>query len=307
MSACTDTESVEDYAGVRVGVRADAPPFSETSDGGQTYQGYMIDLCAEFLRDEIGTRFCARRVSPSGAGDVQRFEALEKGRIDMLCGATTATLAVSHRFRTSLTVFLSASAFLHVPRPADDTMIRIGYRDGSTSDMRWMADQPTAQDAETTIRTAILDRLGVPGAQVAFEALGGHDEAMGCLLEGGACAGARIDAYVGDRPILRAMLERAQADGPAGRVVLDETALVLQPYSVVFPKEPRGDRPVQRDLAFKFDRFLVTEKFNAQERRGGSQFLDFRRQLLRHFGSEVDVSYLRLAEMQGWIPVGDID
>lgn len=382
METCSEAESLDPQV-VKVGVRGDALPFSSGSatDG---YDGYMVELCEQFLNRFARRPYCAVEVVPEDrlpddtavapeSVPPGRFTALKTGKIDMMCGATTVTLAVDHEFRASLFTFLSATAFVY----RDDLVraatgpINVGYRKGTTSDPSRMGGRPGARAARTA-EDAIRGRFAAAGS-VNWIEIDSHRDAIGCLLAAGSsvpaeCKTAPLHAYVADRPILQGLLPEAQdrmaaalltardardaasrssqaartevrkaeeqAENTGGAATADEgavaaaetaqkvlketedafravestsirldnEALVLQPYAVIFPAS--GDaRAGLEDMAFAFNRFLVEEKFASGER-GRSPFLEFRKDLLRHFRAEVDVSYLRLAEMQGWIPVG---
>ena len=173
----------DDVTTIRVGVRTDAAPFSERVtktppqiDTGPcdeqmplvTYRGYSVDLCRDFI-GHLQTRhpgkldYCFVEVVTYRGGNVpNRFEALESGEIDILCGATTATLEVQSRFRTSLPTFLSTSTFLYnvqsVSERVDDQVpLRIGVLSNSTSDER---TNPDAEIQQVAVRTA-LGSVGV--------------------------------------------------------------------------------------------------------------------------------------------------
>ena len=76
---------------IKLGVRADAPPFSALVDGFPI--GFSVDLCSAVaaaisevsdVEEMEGALFVVDTAN--------RFDALQAGEIDVLCGATTATL-----------------------------------------------------------------------------------------------------------------------------------------------------------------------------------------------------------------------
>jgi len=172
----------DDGTTIRVGVRSDAAPFSKRVMPPQslykgrcdeqtpsvTYRGYSVDLCRDFI-GHLQTQhpgkldYCfVEVVTYRGENVLNRFDALANGDIDMLCGATTATLEVQSRFRTSLVTFLSTSTFIYndksvSERVADQVPLRIGVLSNSTSDER---KNPDAEIQQVLVRKA-LGSVGV--------------------------------------------------------------------------------------------------------------------------------------------------
>ncbi|QIE56072.1 transporter substrate-binding domain-containing protein [Pikeienuella piscinae] len=270
---------------LRIGVRSDARPFSyRAQDGGAArFAGYTVGLCAEFaeaLRSTDGTRACFREVDPQ-----TRFRALDADApadlaIDMLCGATTATLEVRRRFETSLYTFLTATTYLHKPSADLSGGAVVGVRKGTTSDENDKAWRPTIRYLETAF----------PGVALTHRPMESHDQAARALASGD------IDIYVADRPILTAILEKLAAEDGFR---IDDGVIVVQPYAVVFPKRADANGP-RSDLAFRFNRFLIERKFAPEH------FAAFRKSLVELFGADLDVGFLRIARIQGAIPIGEL-
>ena len=113
---------------ITVGVQADARPFSYIS-AAQTdeelmpgYSGYMIEICRRVLSHMTsrgpfaGYQVDFRRVTPG-----ERLEALDTGKIDMLCGPDSITLGRLYKYNTSHPLFLSGISYAtvsneHFPR-----------------------------------------------------------------------------------------------------------------------------------------------------------------------------------------------
>ncbi|MCR9088096.1 MAG: transporter substrate-binding domain-containing protein [Rhodobacteraceae bacterium] len=386
---------------VRIGVRADAAPFSRLvpargageaglcdpgPDGAATgFRGYTVELCIDFVNDlraSTARPFEACFVPVVTAVDdpaaPNRFEALDSGAIDMLCGATTATLEVRSRYRASLPTFMSATGFLQndarvASRLAAGAPLRIGVLRHTTSDVRVSADA-LAQRREVRARlgsarvpdTVIIDshdevaRLictrngtGTGCAVHQPEVAQGEDDVeapltdlclrsdltlaewlqrsnMNCQQEAGAtvldaaavpeapdapaptpadAAGAapapvleEIDIYIGDRPILDALLARMAARGWQDGLSIDVTPLTPQPYAVIFPprslNEAAADLRGLPDLHFAFNRFLVEHTYNP------GNLATVRQRLAAHFAGGTEASFLRLIPLMGQVPVG---
>ena len=94
---------------VRFGFRTDAPPFSSLVDGAPG--GFSIDLCAlvaSAIKDVTELKEFTARFTPVGTG--QRFDAIVNGDIDILCGATTATLGRREKVSFSISTFITGVA-----------------------------------------------------------------------------------------------------------------------------------------------------------------------------------------------------
>lgn len=77
---------------IRIGVRTDAPPFAYLQDG-QLF-GFSVELCGLAAEAIITTsKLDDLKAEIIAVQTGERFKALENGTIDVLCGATTATLA----------------------------------------------------------------------------------------------------------------------------------------------------------------------------------------------------------------------
>ena len=78
---------------IEVGFRADARPFSYKDESGKA-AGYSIALC-EKIADDVKTELALPALTvdwvPVTLED--RFQAVQQGKVDLLCGADTATLA----------------------------------------------------------------------------------------------------------------------------------------------------------------------------------------------------------------------
>lgn len=78
---------------IALGYRADARPFSYKDDAGRP-AGYSVALClkvADQVKAELGIPALAVDWVPVTVDD--RFQAVRDGKVDLLCGAETATLA----------------------------------------------------------------------------------------------------------------------------------------------------------------------------------------------------------------------
>lgn len=99
-------DRIRDAGKVKLGYRTDARPFSYDESGRAA--GYSVVLCqrvAEAMRAELGLPRIPVEYVKIESDD--RFAALEEGRIDLLCGAPTATLERRRKVAFSIPIFPS--------------------------------------------------------------------------------------------------------------------------------------------------------------------------------------------------------
>lgn len=228
---------------IRMGVRVDAPPFASLVDGKPA--GFSVDLCgliagAVLVTSNL-TELTGTFVEVSGE---DRFEKLAAGEIDMLCGATTATLTRRETMSFSIPTFSTGVGALvnknapeslravlidggeaAVSGPAVAEALRgrtVGVRAGTTAE-DWLKTSPLAKVEGLKIIAAKDHRAGV-----------------------GAVAAGTIDAYFGDQAIL--IGQRAAAQRSAD-LLLSRYTFTKEPYALALPRN-------DEDLRLIIDRAL---------------------------------------------------
>lgn len=285
--------SDEETARIRLGVRKDAPPFSyevtnrKLGQSSDRYAGYTVELCTGFVgstQNKTGPDdYCFVEVDPS-----TRFTALDRGEIDLLCGATTASVDIRAEYRTSLMTYLAVSGLSYMRKGpvaerslGDQQVVGLGVREGTTSQTDLTSETLPAP------LVAFLDSSGLKD----YEALkrvevDDHREAPEMLRNG------EIDIYFADRPIIEAVL----ADG-LGDIQVYNLPIALQPYSVIIADRPFGrNESAGVELQRNFDRFLIEEKFAPDK---VDAYIDRLRELLQ---GNVEPFFLEIARIQGVFP-----
>lgn len=199
----------------KLGYREDAPPFSFENAVGEP-AGYSVELCrvvAAETKEALGLDQISIEYVPVGTED--RFEAVQDGRIDILCGATTATLSRRERVDFSVGTFIDgASVMFRVDGPGSFQDLqgkKIAVRGGTT----------TEDGLRATLKRLSLDARVVPVAM--------HGEGLR-MLEAG-----EISAYFGDRAILLFLAARSE-HGDLLRISQDYFS--YEPYALAMA---RGD------------------------------------------------------------------
>jgi polar amino acid transport system substrate-binding protein/glutamate/aspartate transport system substrate-binding protein len=142
-----------------------------------------------------------------------RFQAVKDGKIDLLCGATTATLARREIVDFSLPVFIDgASVLLREDGPenfGDLDGQKVGVRAGTTT--------------EEVLRNTVAD-LAINVDTIAVK---DHKDGVAKLLKGD------IAAYFADRAILYFLM---QGSGAADKLFLSDQQFTYEPYALALQK-----------------------------------------------------------------------
>jgi len=167
---------------LKLGYRTDAAPYAYKNTLGEA-AGYSVDLCraiAASVKQSLGLKDIKIEYLPVTAEN--RFKAVQNGSIDILCGATTATLSRREQVDFSLGTFIDgASVMMMVDGPgAFDELAgkKVGVRGGTT----------TEQGLRKTLKKLSVDAEIVP--------VKSHGEAVSKLEKG------ELAAYFADRAIL---------------------------------------------------------------------------------------------------------
>jgi len=222
---------------LRLGVRADAAPFSAT-DGSGGYTGYSVELCRAVV--EAAARATGRPIRaefvPVDAGN--RFAALATGRIDLLCEATSRTVSRLEQADFTLPTFVTGTGLMLRLGQTPIVLPPLGGRSvGAPPDAPRRIGVLAGTTAERLLREGAA--RGALSAQIVEAAT--HEDGLAALAAG------LTDSYAADLEILLAL--RAQAADPAGLAVADRV-LGLETYALAV-------RPGARDLRVLADRVLA--------------------------------------------------
>jgi ABC-type amino acid transport substrate-binding protein len=227
ISAAAQTlDRVRDSGVFKIGYRDDAAPYSYKNAIGQP-AGYSVALCQAIATDvaaELNIAELAVEYVPVTTAD--RFDAIEAGKIDLLCGATTATLKRRERVDFSVSTFIDgAGVLLRTDGPetfADLDGKKVGVR------------------AATTTEEALNNTLERQGMQATVVPVDSHEDGLAKLEAG------EIAAYFADQGILIFLISRSNAPDS---LKLGEGQFTLEPYALGLS---RGDS----DFRLAVDRSL---------------------------------------------------
>jgi polar amino acid transport system substrate-binding protein/glutamate/aspartate transport system substrate-binding protein len=201
-----------------LGVRADAPPFSEKRDDG-SFAGYTVSLCRR-IASEVGARLAPQTVEVAelAVTGQSRFEALASCRIDLLCEATTVTLSRLKDMAFTQLVFASGVGLLY-------------HADGP-SEFSALAGKKVGVLAGTTAEAGLPGAFERAGIEVEIVRFASHDEGIAAMRS------RAIEAYFADRSLLVAMAREQDLRG-AGILVGDIT-VSYEPYAIALRQGDRG-------------------------------------------------------------------
>jgi ABC-type amino acid transport substrate-binding protein len=207
--AAQTLERVRDSGVLKIGYREDAAPHSYKNAIGQP-AGYTIALCQAVATDiaaEVGRAELAIEYVPVGTED--RFQALQDGRIDLLCSADTATLSRRALVDFSIPTFIDGAGVL----------LRADGPDSFTD----LAGQKVGVRAATTTEQALRTTLARQGMEATVIPVDNHEDGLAKVQAG------EITAYFADQAIL--IFLAMQSDAPE-KLKVGERQFTLEPYAL---------------------------------------------------------------------------
>jgi ABC-type amino acid transport substrate-binding protein len=199
----------------RIGYRTDAAPFSYESGAGAP-AGYVVDICREVVaaaKLDLGRPNLKVEYVAVTAED--RFDAVKSGRVDLLCEATTVTLARRELVDFSLMTFIDGAS----------VMVR---SDGPQS-FKALAGHKIGVRAGTTTEAALGRTLTDLGVAAEMVPVADHKDGVKRL------AGGELAAYFADRMILTALFLEA---GSPANLRISKEHFSREPYALALA---RGD------------------------------------------------------------------
>lgn len=194
---------------IRLGVRTDATAFSYTNELGEP-AGYTVELCravAADIKQQLGMAQLSVEYVQVTTQD--RFDAIVDGRADLLCGATTVTLARRAVVDFSVPTFVTGMGVL--------------YRAGGPASFAELAGRTIGVRHGTTTEEVLERELTEAGLTATFVGVDTHQDGVEALEDGS------IDAYFADRAIL-VFLHLASED--RDQLVVSDRLFTHEPYAL---------------------------------------------------------------------------
>jgi ABC-type amino acid transport substrate-binding protein len=212
-AALADTlAGIKERGTIRLGVRTDATAFSYKNELGEP-AGYTVELCRAIATDlKHHLDLADLTVEYVEVTTQDRFDAVTEGRIDLLCGATTVTLA--------------RRAIVDFSVPTFHTGMGVLFRADGPGSFTELAGRTIGMRLGTTTEDVLERALADAGLRATFVGLDSHQDGVAALLDGS------IDAYFADRAIL--LFLQVASDEPQQLRVSDRL-FSHEPYALAMP------------------------------------------------------------------------
>ncbi|MGI9330561.1 MAG: amino acid ABC transporter substrate-binding protein [Gammaproteobacteria bacterium] len=219
---------IADSGEIKIGYRAATEPFSFQDSSGQA-TGYSVELCqriAEAVRTELKLKDIKLTYVPVTLEE--RFNAVEKKKVDIICSATTITLSRMAKVDFSLMTFVTGGSL----------MSRSSSPIQMTSDL---SGKKVAVISGTTTETGLADYLKENFIEATTVAAENIEAARKMLDEG------KVDAVADDQIVLIGQLI---ASGTPDDYTLSQDLYSYEPYGLALTKDDGEFRlVVDRTLA----------------------------------------------------------
>ncbi len=197
---------------LRIAYRPDAPPFSLKDNLGQP-AGFMVDLCkavAEGIRQQLNIP--TLNVTYVAVTAVNRFDAIQQGQADMLCGPTSVTLQRRQVVDFSISTYVDGAGLLV-------------HGDGPQN-FQGLAGKAIGVVGGTTTEQALRNSLAEAKMQADVVTVKTYSDGL-ALLDA-----SKIAAFFGDRSILETIAPTSKAPG---KLALANQYLTVEPYAIALP------------------------------------------------------------------------
>src|SRR4051812_5942452 len=217
-------------AEIRLAYRVDAAPFSYRTGDAAEPAGYSVDLCravAKAVQAELKLADLKITYVPVTVDD--RFAAITDGKADLLCEATTETLARRQQVDFSIPTFVSGAGLMIQP--------------GGPTSFQELAGKKIGVLGATTTEDGLRGFLKQHNLTADIVPVATHSEGFAQLRSG------KIAAYFGDRTILRFYMVDNNKDG---KLMLADQYLSVEPYALAMPHDAEFRLTVDRALSRLF-------------------------------------------------------
>jgi ABC-type amino acid transport substrate-binding protein len=213
-AASATLDGIKQSKTLRIAFRSDAPPFSYKDNLGAP-AGYMVDLCkavAGKLEQQLHTPLTVVYVPVTS---VNRFEAIQQHKADILCEPTTATLDRRAIVDFSISTFVDGASL----------MIRSDDNTGA-KDLASLSGKKVGVLAGTTTEQALRNTLKAGGIDATVVPVTAHSQGVAMLQA------SQISAYFADRSILVGLI---QASSTPTKLLVADAYLTVEPYALALP------------------------------------------------------------------------
>jgi len=215
-------EEIAERGTVRLGFRESEPPMSFL-DKDQKAIGYSIDLCMRIV-NEVKTALDKPEISAEfvPVTATSRFQAIQDGSIDILCGSTTKTLARSELVDFTQLTFVTGTAMLSLEGSPVNSIADIQGKKVAV-----VKDTTTIEALSKAMKDAVSSAEIVPVATAA--------EGMKALLS------KEVDAYSSDQVVLIGLVLTHSGDE---KFVISQELISFEPFALAVRRDDSDFRLV---------------------------------------------------------------
>jgi ABC-type amino acid transport substrate-binding protein len=197
---------------IRIAYRDDAPPFSYKGKPSEP-NGFMVDLCRAVQKHLAAQlNLPTLQILYVKVTAIDRFDAISKGKADLLCEPTTQTLSRRKQVDFSIPTFVDGAGILIRSDGPKSLVGLAGHKIGV------LAGTTTEDELRSSLKDAKITAAVIPART--------HDEGLAMLDDG------QISAYFADRGILMFLANRSK--NPEN-LLLADNYLTIEPYALALP------------------------------------------------------------------------
>lgn len=229
-------ERIKERGSVVIGHREASIPLSYLADGKPV--GYSVDLClklAEVLAKQTGLR--NYKVDYKLVTSANRFDAIEKGEVDLECGSTTNTAKRRERVAFTIPHFISSSRLIVLSSKPYE---RIEDLNGKS----------VASTAGTTNIVSLAQEARLKTLVIKIESAKDHAEGVAWVLSG------KVDAFNMDDVLLFGL--RANSAKPEDLKVIGKP-ITIEPYAIAFE---RNNAALKQLIDAELRRMITTRELH---------------------------------------------
>jgi ABC-type amino acid transport substrate-binding protein len=213
---------------IRIAYRDDAPPFSYKGKPSEP-NGFMVDLCRAVQKHLAAQlNLPTLQILYVKVTAIDRFDAISKGKADLLCEPTTQTLSRRKQVDFSIPTFVDGAGILIRSDGPKSLVGLAGHKIGV------LAGTTTEDELRSSLKDAKITAAVIPART--------HDEGLAMLDDG------KISAYFADRGILMFLANKSK---DPENLLLADNYLTIEPYALALP---HGDE----EFRLAVDRALST-------------------------------------------------
>ena len=252
----TTLDRIKAAGTIRLGYRSDARPFSFQDEAGAA-AGYSVALCnkvVDALKADLGLPTLTTTWVPVTLAD--RFQAVQRGDVDLVCGAETVTLERRRDVAFSVPIFPGGiGALLRTDAPP---RLREILNERPRTDPAWrgsagqlLQEQTFSVVAGTTAEPWLARKLTDFKLTARVTPVDGYDPGIQGVLD------RKANVFFGDRAIL---LDAARRHPSASRLMVLDRLFTYEPVALVLA---RGDEDFRLVVDRALSGFYASGELNA--------------------------------------------